>query len=88
MSYSVTATVNAKGLICPEPVMMLHSAVRDAGPGDVIEVLATDPTTRRDIQQFCDFLGHGLLEVKEEFIQEEGAEEQVLLRFYIEKVAS
>ncbi|CBL44786.1 Conserved hypothetical protein [gamma proteobacterium HdN1] len=49
------------GLYCPEPVMMLHNAVRDATAGDVIVVLATDPATTRDIPKFCNFLGHKLL---------------------------
>lgn len=54
--------VDARGLICPEPVMMLHSAVRDAQAGDVIKVVATDPSSERDIIKFCDFLSHELLE--------------------------
>ena len=28
---------------------------------DVVTVLATDPSTRRDITRFCEFLGHELL---------------------------
>ena len=28
-------------------------------------VLATDPSTQRDIARFCEFLGHGLLESEE-----------------------
>lgn len=43
--------------------MMLHNAVRDAAPGDVIEVLATDPSTQRDITRFCEFLSHELVAV-------------------------
>lgn len=58
--------VDASGLICPEPVMMLHSAVRDASVGDVIKVIATDPSTQKDIKQFCVFLGHDLLSQSEE----------------------
>lgn len=49
------------GLYCPEPVMMLHNAVRDVAVGDVIVVVATDPATTRDIPKFCTFLGHTLL---------------------------
>ena len=41
--------------------MLLHNAVRDAKPGDVIKVIATDPSTERDIPKFCQFLGHELL---------------------------
>jgi len=30
--------------------------------GEVLRVLATDPSTQRDIPKFCTFLGHELLE--------------------------
>ena len=49
------------GLKCPEPVMLLHAELRARAPGDVIRVLATDPSTQRDIPRFCQFLGHDLL---------------------------
>lgn len=55
-------TLDARGLLCPEPVMMLHNRVRDLAPGELLEVLATDPSTERDIPRFCQFLGHSLLE--------------------------
>ena len=41
--------------------MMLHRTIRRADGGDVIEVLATDPATTRDIPNFCRHLGHELL---------------------------
>ena len=53
--------VDAKGLKCPEPIMLLHKAIRESRHGDVIEVFATDPSTERDIDKFCEFLGHKLL---------------------------
>ncbi|WP_026193649.1 sulfurtransferase TusA [Teredinibacter turnerae] len=59
-------SIDARGLLCPEPVMMLHNAVRDAAPGDVIEVLATDPSTQRDITRFCEFLSHELVAVAQQ----------------------
>ena len=49
------------GLLCPEPVMMLHAKVREMASGDVVEVVATDPSTTRDIPKFCQFLGHELV---------------------------
>lgn len=60
---SIDSILDTTGLLCPEPVMMLHNAVRDANSGDVIEVIATDPSTERDIPKFCQFLGHELLQV-------------------------
>ncbi|WP_028470432.1 sulfurtransferase TusA [Neptunomonas japonica] len=54
--------LDAKGLYCPEPVMMLHNKVREIEIGEVLLVLATDPSTQRDIPKFCTFLGHELVE--------------------------
>ena len=53
--------LDTKGLICPEPVMMLHKVIRKAEGGDVIEIFATDPASTRDIPNFCRHLGHELL---------------------------
>jgi tRNA 2-thiouridine synthesizing protein A len=56
------AELDASGLNCPEPVMLLHNKVRDLPPGALLKVIATDPSTRRDIPKFCMFLGHELVE--------------------------
>ncbi len=54
--------LDTQGLICPEPVMMLHRTIRRADGGEVIEILATDPATTRDIPNFCRHLGHTLMQ--------------------------
>jgi tRNA 2-thiouridine synthesizing protein A len=59
--------------------MMLHNRVRDLRPGEEVVVLATDPSTLRDIARFCEFLGHSLLE---------SAEEDGEFRFRIRKKAA
>ncbi|MFC3852530.1 sulfurtransferase TusA [Salinispirillum marinum] len=53
--------LDTSGLKCPEPVMMLHANVRQRVAGDVIKMIATDPSTQRDVPKFCHFLGHTLL---------------------------
>lgn len=58
-------TLDARGLFCPEPVMMLHSAFRDLESGQVLKLLATDPSTTRDVPKFCLFLGHELIKQDE-----------------------
>lgn len=57
--------MDATGLYCPEPVMMLHNKVRDVGCGELLEVVASDPSTQRDIPKFCTFLGHELVHTRE-----------------------
>ena len=53
--------LDVTGLMCPEPVMMLHNKVRDVDTNTLIKVIATDPSTQRDIPKFCNFLGHELV---------------------------
>lgn len=60
------AQLDATGLFCPEPVMMLHNKIRDMAVGEVLEVIATDPSTTRDVPKFCLFLGHELIAQSEE----------------------
>lgn len=67
------AQLDARGLYCPEPVMMLHNKISDVAAGQLIEVLATDPSTERDIPKFCNFLGHELVE------QEQRGDEYIYL---------
>jgi tRNA 2-thiouridine synthesizing protein A len=65
-SKDYTYTLDARGLFCPEPVMLLHKKIRDIKAGEKVTVIATDPSTTRDIPKFCHFLGHELLETKTE----------------------
>ncbi|MGM0953296.1 MAG: sulfurtransferase TusA [Pseudomonadota bacterium] len=60
------AELDARGLYCPEPVMMLHNRINDVAPGGVLRVVATDPSTTRDIPRFCQFLGHDLMSEEEQ----------------------
>lgn len=57
--------VDARGLRCPEPVMLLHACLRKMRGGEVVRVRADDPTTLRDIPQLCEHLGHVLLRREE-----------------------
>lgn len=53
--------LDTTGLFCPEPVMMLHSKIDDMNPAEIVKVLATDPSTKRDFTKFCTFLGHEII---------------------------
>ena len=61
MQTTIDHHLDTQGLICPEPVMMLHRTIRKADSGEMIEILATDPATTRDIPNFCRHLGHELM---------------------------
>ena len=53
--------LDARGLYCPEPVMLLHNKIRDIEAGQILKLVATDPSTIRDVPKFCLYLGHELL---------------------------
>lgn len=61
MTENIQHRLDARGLFCPEPVMMLHNQIRDMALNEVVEVLATDPSTQRDFLKFCLFLEQELL---------------------------
>ena len=59
-------SIDAIGLKCPEPVMLLHAAMRRLQSGQELTLRATDPSTERDVPNFCEFLGHALLVARRE----------------------
>ncbi|TKI07295.1 sulfurtransferase TusA [Martelella alba] len=54
-------TLDAQGLRCPEPVMMVRKAVRGMVSGQTLLIIADDPATIRDIPGFCRYMDHILL---------------------------
>ena len=53
--------LNAIGLRCPEPVMMVRAAIRKMSEGETLLIIADDPSTTRDIPSFCTFMDHTLV---------------------------
>ena len=45
--------VDARGLACPEPVLLLRAALRDATAGARVLLLATDPLAGVDVKAWC-----------------------------------
>ena len=54
--------LDALGLRCPEPVMMVRKAIRNMEMQQTLLIKADDPATVRDIPSFCRFMGHDLVE--------------------------
>ncbi|MBV1910940.1 MAG: sulfurtransferase TusA [Kangiellaceae bacterium] len=53
--------LQVEGLRCPEPVMMIRKSIRAMTSGEILKVLADDPSTKRDIPSFCEFMEHQLI---------------------------
>jgi tRNA 2-thiouridine synthesizing protein A len=63
MHHNITVTLDTLGSRCPEPVMMIRKTVRKMQQGELLEVIADDPATTRDIPSFCRFMDHTLIEI-------------------------
>ncbi len=68
MAESVTATktLDTKGMLCPKPVIETSKAVKQIAIGQVLEVLATDPASKPDLEAWSKMTGHKLLAFAEE----------------------
>lgn len=56
--------LDANGLRCPEPVMMVRKTIRTLQDGETLLITADDPSTTRDIPSFCRFMDHQLIAVQ------------------------
>lgn len=60
------ATLDAKGLNCPLPILRAKVAIKDVPAGGTLEVLATDPGSVADFEAFCRATGNELVESGED----------------------
>jgi tRNA 2-thiouridine synthesizing protein A len=58
--------LDARGLICPLPVLKTRKRLAGLAPGACLRVRADDPAARVDVPHFCAEQGHALLETTEE----------------------
>ena len=65
LTMSQTVTLNACGLQCPGPIMAVYKKMQELAPGDLVEVVATDPGFRRDVAAWCERTGNTLVRLEE-----------------------
>lgn len=59
------AELDARGLVCPLPVLKARKRLHALAPGQRLVVLATDPRAPADFAHFCEASGHRLVESSE-----------------------
>lgn len=60
-SGEVHHTVDARGLYCPQPVLKSKKKLKTLNVGQVLEILTTDPGSKRDIPAWANVTGQQLL---------------------------
>ena len=58
----ITQTVDARGLSCPLPIVRTAQAARGLPSGAVIELIATDVGSIKDVAAWCKATGNELIE--------------------------
>jgi len=66
MSVEKDVTLDARGLMCPMPIVHLAKKVKEMSSGQVLELLADDIGSKDDIPAWTNRTGHQLLGMEEE----------------------
>ena len=60
--------VDTRGLTCPMPLLKTKKALKRMAPGEILEILGTDPGSKKDIPDFGNKGGNqflGMMDVAE-----------------------
>lgn len=64
--FTVTSTLDTSGKCCPVPIVETGKAMKALAPGAILEIIATDKGTQKDIPSWCERTGQTLLSMTEE----------------------
>jgi tRNA 2-thiouridine synthesizing protein A len=65
-TYQIDKTVDAKGQVCPMPIVTLAKGFKDLAPGQILAIMATDPGAKKDVAAWAEKTGNILLEIGED----------------------
>lgn len=60
-----THVLDVKNQLCPIPVIRTQNQAKKLAPGDILEVVCTDPGVVNDIPTWCRINGHEVLAVEQ-----------------------
>ncbi len=63
---TMAETLDMTGYFCPEPVIRVNEAIGDVEVGEVLELLADDPSSESDIKSWTKRTGHELISTEED----------------------
>jgi tRNA 2-thiouridine synthesizing protein A len=61
-TIEITQSIDARGLSCPMPIVKLAQAFKAVGSGALVELLATDAGSTKDVAAWCRATGNELVE--------------------------
>ena len=74
ISLQKDATLDAKGLMCPMPIVQLAKKMKELKSGQILELVADDIGAKEDVPAWCSRTGNQLVDTEAE---------GKILKFYI-----
>ncbi|WP_338598535.1 sulfurtransferase TusA family protein [Sulfolobus tengchongensis] len=71
----IAKTLDVRGMYCPGPVLETAKAIKQINVGEVLEVLATDPAAKPDIEAWARRTGNQIVD-----IQQQGGATRILIK--------
>ncbi|MDT7901659.1 MULTISPECIES: sulfurtransferase TusA family protein [Acidianus] len=62
----IAKTLDLKGMFCPGPVLETAKAIKTINVGEVLEVYATDPAAKSDLEAWARRTGNQIIDMKQE----------------------
>jgi TusA-related sulfurtransferase len=66
MNITIAMSLNLKGMSCPMTIIKTAKAIKELAPGELLEVLATDPGSAPDFKAWSRATGNPLVETSQE----------------------
>ena len=63
MEFTVKATLDTTGMLCPIPVYLTHKKIKELNIGDILEVLSDDEGILSDMPAWCRTTGNEVLKL-------------------------
>ncbi|MBI2266669.1 MAG: sulfurtransferase TusA family protein [Armatimonadetes bacterium] len=76
MGTQASATLDCRGMLCPEPMIEMFKKMKTMGAGELLEVVADDALARKNIPEWCKKTGNVLVNT---------LDSDKLIKFYIKK---
>jgi Predicted redox protein, regulator of disulfide bond formation len=64
ISYKIDKVIDARGVMCPGPILMLTSTLTNMPQGSIIMVIARDPAFEEDLKSWSAYSGNEILDIK------------------------
>jgi TusA-related sulfurtransferase len=61
----IAESLDMTGYFCPEPIIRVNEAIGEIEVGEVLELMADDPSSKADMQSWTKRTGHELISIED-----------------------